>query len=196
MDETTPKVPRSIRIPESDPAPGAFTIPSEAFKSVVEYDPTEHHKATNAHFSSGWIQGPGAVTLLAEAGHDLRTVAALRGEPTTEIAFVRLVALTMSQTLLVWPTHDKDVKKVKVNWNDGSPEFNASAILRSAKMPVESKKKHRYNVYVMKETEFGPVLAIDMRFELETKLVPKQKTYSRAKAKKQAAPSVPPENEE
>lgn len=179
-----------------DPHPETFMITDEAFVDAVENDPTVHHKATNAHYSSAWIQGPGAVHLLAEAARDLLAVSALRGEPTTQIAFVRLLALSSAKTLLIWPTDDKDVNGVKVTWKDGTAEFSATNVLRSAKIPVESKKKNRYKVHVVKQSKAGPVLAIDMRFELETKHVPKQRSYSRKKGKKEASPSAQAESTE
>lgn len=187
-----------VSAPVSDVAPATeFTVSDEAFKDAVATDPTLRLKAKNAHYSSAWIKGPGAVTLLVEAGHDLCEVSELRGEPATEIPFVRILVLPSVKTILVWPTHETDLQKVEVTWKDGVAKFLASDELRAAKIPVESGKKVRYNVHVLKQSKVGPALAIDMRDELETKILPKRKSYSRAKRKKAPeAPSAQSESEE
>jgi hypothetical protein len=177
---------------ELDPAPAEFSIPDEAFAGAVEYDPNVHHKPTTAHYSSAWILGPGTVTLLTEAVRDLLKVSALRGEPATEIAFVRLLALRSVKTLLVWPSNDTDLKAVEVTLDEGTARFVATQVLRSAKIPVESGKRIRYQVHVLKTSKVGPALAIDMRNELDVKVLPKRKSSGKGKSRKveQPAPEV------
>lgn len=195
-----PTLPAPLPAPvPAQTSPVEFTLSDEAFNDAVGTDPNLHLKAKNAHYSSAWIKGPGAVTLLVEAARDLCQVSEMRGEPATEIPFVRILVLPSTRTLLVWPTDDKDLQRIEVTWKEGVAKFLASDELRAAKIPVESGKKVRYNVHVLKQSKVGPALAIDMRVELETKLLPKKKSYSRAKSKKKAAketPAVQAENEE
>jgi hypothetical protein len=176
------------------PEPSEFNIPDDAFDGAVANDPTVHHKAKNAHYSSAWVKGPGSVTLLAEGARDLRQVSELRGEPVTEIAFVRLLVLPSAKTLLVWPSHEKDPLAVQVKWQDGVAKFVASTALRSAKIPVTSGQRNRYTLHVLKESKVGPALAIDMRYELETRILPKPK--AKAKAKKVAPDASAAQSEE
>lgn len=183
-------------LPVPKPAPVAapaieFTLSDEAFNDAVATNHALHLKAKNAHYSSGWIKGPGAVTLLVEAGRDLCQVSELRGEPATEIPFVRILVLPGAKTILVWPTHEKDLQKVEVTWKQGVAKFLASDELRAAQIPVESGKKVRYNVHVVTQSKVGPVLAIDMSHELETKLLPKRKSYRKAKSQKKVAQETP-----
>lgn len=170
-----------------------FSLPDDAFADAVAHDPTVHHKPKTAHHSCAWVQGPGAVTLLAEARRDLLQVSALRQEPATEIAFVRVLALPSAKTLLVWPTTEKN-GAIEVTWEDGTAHFVASSTLISARMPVESGTRDRYNVHVVKTSKVGPALAIDMRYDLETKLLSKRKPAAKGKAGG-PAPAAEPEDE-
>jgi hypothetical protein len=172
-------------LPEPAKASDTYSLPDEAFEGAVAHDPTAHLKAKNAHYSSAWIKGPGAVELLAEAGRDLFMVSALRGAIVTEIAFVHLLALPAVRALLLWPSNEKDLEAVQVVWRDGAAFFTASSVLRAAKIPVESGHRNRYQVQVTQSAKSGHALMVDMRYELESKVLPKRNRRAKAKEEPQ-----------
>jgi hypothetical protein len=159
--------PRPAPLPE----PNTFSLDDSAFEGAVGNDKTAHYRPTTAHLSSSWVRGPGAVTLLVEAGHDLNHVSALRGAPVSQVEFVRVLALPAVKSLLIWPTTEEDLNKIPVTWRNGQAHFNASAVLIRAKIPVESGRKKRFEVHVLKDSKVGPALAIDMRYSLDLRIM-------------------------
>lgn len=187
--EAAEKVAPSIELapaprPTSAPAPSAELLDDATWEGSVENDKTAHYRTSSTHTASAWIQGPGAVTLLAEAGRDLNEVSALRGIPVTRVEFVRTRALPAIKSLLIWPTDEADPNKIPVTWRDGHASFNASDVLVRGKIPVESGRKKRFEVSIAKETKVGPALKIDMRYLMDLRIIDKGSSSAKGKGKK------------
>lgn len=165
------------------PEPTDELMSDAAYEGAVENDKAAHYRPSYSHISSAWVQSPGAITLLAEASHDLNTVAALRSTPATRVAFVRALALPAIKTLLIWPTDEKDPQKIEVSWRGGHASFSASEVLIRAKIPVESRRRKRFEVRIAKETKVGPALAIDMRYLVDLRVTQKGKSTAKGKGK-------------
>lgn len=180
LDQPPAPVIRPVPTPtpaEVDPLPD-----DSAYEGSVENDKSAHYRAPQAHTSSSWIQGPGATTLLAEAGHSLIQVALLRGEP-EKVEFIRALALPVVKTVLIWPTDEEDLQKIPVTWRGGQASFNISEVLIRAKLQVESGRRHRYTVRLAKETKYGPALAIEMRFLEDIRIIQKGGSKDKANGK-------------
>lgn len=162
-----PFIPTASVVPTVQP--DEFTIPDEAYADMIVSDPTAHAKSTTAHHSSAWGRGPGAFQLLVEATNDLLDVSALRGKRLSKIEYVRLHILTSIKTVLVVPSTKKDPAALEVAWRKGQAFFNASDDLIRAGIAIESGRKERYRVHVLKESKVGPALAIDMKAIVDVK---------------------------
>lgn len=156
--------------------PIRYSIPDEAFDdAILSNRAGRRAKRGRAHHSSAWITGPGSVLLLVEAGRDLIDISTARGEPRNRVDYVNVAVLPSVKTLIVWPTHEKDLQRDEVTWRDGTATFLASDLLLDAKLQVESGKSIRFPVYQVLESKYGPVLAIDMRLELQVKDLARRK---------------------
>lgn len=163
-----------------DPAPlveqvMTFTLSDEELDQEVEADPFAHRKPKRAHHSSGWVQGPGMVELLAEAARLLVQATELKGELNQQLPWVRVTALKAKRCLLIRPTTSTDIRKEKVTWRQGRAHFLASDVLIEAGFPVETGYKKRYEVHLIQTSKKGPTLVIDMREPLAVRLLPKPK---------------------
>lgn len=160
--------------------PARFSIPDEAFEDAVVADRTARRtKRGKAHHSSAWITGPGSVLLLVEAARDLVEIAAARGEPQNRVEYVKLAFLPSIRSLVIWPAHERDPERDEVTWRDGTASLVASDVLIRAHHQVESGKAVRFPVYQVPESKYGPVLAIEMRVELQVKNLAKRRRKRR-----------------
>lgn len=160
--------------------PVRFSIPDEAFEDAVVADrgarPAKRGKALH---SCAWITGPGSVQLLVEAGRDLIDIATARGQPQNRVNYVNFTFLPSIRSLVIWPTHEKDLQREEVTWRDGTASFVASEILLKAHYQVDSGKAIRFPVHQVLQSKYGPVLAINMGIKLQVKDLAKRKRQRR-----------------
>lgn len=171
---------------EQDPAPPTedvetFSLSDDEFEDEIEFDPFEHQKAKKAHPPSAWVQGPGAVTLLAEAARLLVKTTELKGELQEELPHVNVTALRKKRCLVVAPTTAEDLQERGVTWKEGRASFNVSKILTRAGFPVETRYRKRFKVHLVQNSKKGPILVIDMRAALDVKVLPKRKSKAKSK---------------
>lgn len=193
-DQTKPRKAAQAAAPAIDPVPRVtpstheFVVPDDAFNTAIYSNPNTPAKSVNAHNSSAWIQGPGAIQLLVEASKDLLQVAGLREKKVKQVRFVKLVILEAIKTILVIPAFKKDTHTLEVTWKKGQASFNASDDLINADLQVESGRRERFQVHVVPTTKVGPALAIDMNAIVDVRNVTKRSSAAKGKGKQGETP--------